>query len=145
MRLSTLWITATSVLLTGALHAQDLTGTWQGTLKTDRNLRMIIQIEKSGTRGRKVKFYSIDEPDQATDPRAVASFAFHDLAVEFALDQDAGSFQGTLNAAGTTISGSWNHGKALPLEFVRANKQSAWQIDPTAHRVQFISVEKGVQ
>jgi non-heme chloroperoxidase len=145
MRLSTLWITATSVLLACALHAQDLTGTWQGTLKADRNLRMIIQIEKSSTRGRKVKFYSIDEPDQATDPRAVASFAFHDLTVEFSLDQDAGSFQGTLNAARNTISGSWNHGKALPLEFVRANKQSAWQIDPTAHRVQFISVEKDVQ
>jgi hypothetical protein len=28
MRLSTLWITATSVLLGCALHAQDLTSTW---------------------------------------------------------------------------------------------------------------------
>lgn len=65
--------------------------------------------------------------------------------MEFALDQDAGSYQGKLSSTGNTIRGTWTHGKPLPLEFVRATKQTAWEIDPTPHKVQFIRVEKGIQ
>ena len=39
---------------------------------------------------------NIDQIDQATDPRPVSSFTFHDATVEFALDQDAGSSRDSL-------------------------------------------------
>lgn len=141
----TLWTLMVSFSFTAVLHAQTIAGTWQGTLKTDQNLRMVLEVERKGSEGWKVKLYSIDQIDQATDPRQVPSFTFHNPTMEFALDQDAGSYQGKLSPTGNTITGTWTQGKPLPLTFVRATKRTAWQIDSTPHKVQLISVEKGVK
>jgi len=39
-------IVAFATLLGGALHAQDIAGDWQGTLKTGTGLRVILHIAK---------------------------------------------------------------------------------------------------
>ena len=145
MKVSCFWITVGGLFFTAALPAQDIAGTWQGTLKADKNLRMILQIKRDESNRLRARFYSIEEADQATDPRPIASFTFRDATLQFALDQDAGSYQGKLSSTRNTISGTWIHGKSLDLEFVRTTKDSAWKIDPTPHKVQFIRVEKGVQ
>jgi len=36
-------------------------------------------------------------------------------------------------------------GAALPLELKRATKDTAWQIDPSVHTVQFVTVDKDVK
>jgi hypothetical protein len=46
MKVSCFWITVGGLFFTAALPAQDIAGTWQGTLKADKNLRMILQIKK---------------------------------------------------------------------------------------------------
>jgi non-heme chloroperoxidase len=127
------------------LHAQNIAGTWQGTLKAEKALRIILQVEGDAKDGWKAKFYSIDQVDQATDPRPISSFAFHNATLELELDQDAGSYRGKLSSTRNTITGIWTQGKPLPLEFVRATKRTAWQIDSTPHKIQIISVEKGVK
>jgi len=43
-----LWPAAILFFALPLLHAQDLTGNWQGTLNTDKEkLRVILQVEKS--------------------------------------------------------------------------------------------------
>jgi pimeloyl-ACP methyl ester carboxylesterase len=142
--LAGLLILGACVFLAGALHAQNIAGSWQGTLKADKDQRIVLQVQKSGN-GWKAMFYSIDEADQATDPRPMSSFVLHDATLEFALDQDAGTYQGKLSTTGNTITGTWTQDKPLPLTFVRATKETAWKVDPTPHKVLFVSVEPGVK
>jgi non-heme chloroperoxidase len=139
------WIVVVSLFYSTVLHAQDLSGIWQGTLRADKDFRLILQVERGRNGGWEVLFYSIDQIDQATDPRPISSFTFHNATVELALDQDAGSYQGKLSSTGNAITGTWTQGKLLPLEFVRATKQTAWRIDPTPHTIRFITVENGVK
>jgi hypothetical protein len=54
-KVSRFWIAVGGLLFAAALHAQEIAGTWQGTLKADKNLRMILQIERDGSNGRKAK------------------------------------------------------------------------------------------
>jgi non-heme chloroperoxidase len=149
MKISRFLIVVVNLIFAAALPAQNLSGTWQGILKedlkTDKGQRLVLQIKRDGNGGWTMLFYSIDQPDQATDPRRISSFEFHDTNVEFALDMAAGSYEGKLGSDGNTITGTWTQSKTFPLQFVRATKQSAWEVDPTPHTVQFITVEKGVK
>jgi non-heme chloroperoxidase len=145
MKVSRFWIAVVCLFFAAALHAQDIAGTWQGTLKADKDLRMVLQVRKGNNGGWKAMFYSIDDIDQATDPRPISSFTSNDATVGFALDMAGGAYQGKLSSSGNTIIGTWTQSKPLPLTFVRATKQTTWEIDPTPHRVQFIAVEKGVK
>jgi pimeloyl-ACP methyl ester carboxylesterase len=142
MKSMRLLIALVVLLFTTILHAQDISGSWQGTLKTGKDLRCILQVEKDGKGGWKAKFYSID---QSTDSMPASSFSFQDATIKFAIDQVRGSYEGKLSRDGNTIIGTWTQGKPLPLELQRATKETAWQIDPTPHAIQFITVEKDIK
>src|SRR5689334_14986352 len=60
-----LWIIALVAFSGSTLFAQDLTGTWQGTLSPGggRDLRTVIKISKQGDNYQAV-FYSIDQGGQ---------------------------------------------------------------------------------
>lgn len=62
-----LWFAALG-LSGGALFAQDITGTWQGTLQAGRELRTVIKISKADGGGLKAVMYSIDQSGQAYPP-----------------------------------------------------------------------------
>jgi non-heme chloroperoxidase len=67
-------------------------------------------------------------------------------AVEFALDNSPGSYDGTLSTDGSSISGNWQtSGKSQQLTLVRAKKSDAWAIDPSPHKTQFVAVDKDVK
>src|SRR5260370_21285017 len=142
MKSMRLLIALVVLLLTTILPAQDISGSWQGPLKTGKDLRCILQVEKDGKGGWKAKFYSID---QSTDSMPASSFSFQDATIKFAIDQVRGSYEGKLSPDGNTITGTWTQGAPLPLELRRATKETAWQIDPTPHSVQFITVDKDVK
>ena len=73
---SRFWIALVSLFFATVLHAQDISGTWQGTLRAEKDMRIVLQVERGGNGGWKAKFYNIDQIDQATDPRPISSFTF---------------------------------------------------------------------
>jgi uncharacterized protein (TIGR03435 family) len=107
-------------------HAKgDISGDWQGTLQAGRSLRTILQIAKTD-KGWSAKMYSIDQGGQ---PINASSATLDGSTFKYSVDLIGGSYQGTLNADGNSIVGSWTQGpNPIPLTFVRATKETAWEI-----------------
>ena len=131
MRRLLLSIFALSALPGCALLAQNITGTWQGTLKANGpngsvDLRTVIKISRADNNGLKAFFYSID---QDPTPLSATSITLKGSAVKVSLTALNSVFEGTLGGDGNTISGKWTQGaNALPLNLVRATHQTAWTI-----------------
>src|SRR5580704_564310 len=99
-----LWIAALATLAASALCAQDLTGNWQGTLKTGVDLRLIVEITKGDGGGWKATMYSID---QTTNAIPVNSVTLDGLNLKFTVDVVRGTFEGKVSAVGDSIVGTW--------------------------------------
>jgi len=114
-----------------ALLAQNIIGTWQGTLKVNGangsvELRTVMKISRADNDSLKGVFYSID---QDPTPVAMTSITLKGAALKISLVQMNGAFDGTLSGDGNTISGKWTQGgRAIPLSLVRATDQTAWTI-----------------
>lgn len=145
-----LWpILALLALPGSALLAQNIIGTWQGTLKVNGtngsvDLRTVMKISRADNETLKGVFYSID---QDPSPIAMTSITLKGTAVKVSLVQLNGTFDGTLSGDGSTINGKWTQGgRVLPLNLVRATDQTAWTIPepppapmmPTSAKPEFI-------
>ena len=137
-------ISSIAVLLFASvsIQAQDLTGNWQGTLNFDQKLRIILQIEKGENASWKGAIYSID---QSTNSMPVTTLSLSGATIKFSVDPIHVSFEGVLAPDGNSITGTFTQGKAIPLTLERATKATAWAIDSSPHKVQFISVDKDVK
>src|ERR1700733_9861392 len=142
MKQGMLWIVALTTLVGSTLCGQDISGNWQGTLKTGIDLRLIVEIAKGEGGGWKATMYS---SDQTTNAIPVSSVTLEGSNLKFTVDMVRGTFEGKVSADGDSIAGTWSQGQPLPLELRRATKETAWQRDPTAHTVQFVNVEKDVK
>jgi len=124
-------IFALSALPGSALLAQDITGTWQGTLKVNgpngsADLRTVMKISRADKDGLKAVFYSID---QDATPFSASNITLKGSALKVSITALNSVFEGTLGGDGNTISGKWTQGaNALPLNLVRATDQTAWTI-----------------
>jgi uncharacterized protein (TIGR03435 family) len=144
MKKSMLWIVAFALLAGGALRAQDLAGNWQGTLKADKDLRIILVIAKEDGK-LQAKLYSID---QTAQPFRVSSISQEGLTLKFAIDLNGTTYEGKLNADNSTITGTWTQAvTALPLDFSRATKETAWAIPapPAPRKPMAADVEPGIE
>lgn len=140
------------MLVGTALSAQDLSGNWQGTLQGDsKEFRTVIEITKAEGGGWKALLHSID---QTTEVIAADSMRLEGSTFKLSAEPVGGVYEGKLSADGASITGTWagnepdflgTKGKPLPLRLDRAGKKTAWQPDPTVHRVQFIEVDKNVK
>jgi pimeloyl-ACP methyl ester carboxylesterase len=137
-------ISSIAVLLFASIsiHAQDLTGSWQGTLNLEQKLRIILQIEKGENASWKGSIYSID---QSTNSMPVTTLSLSGATIKFSVDPIHVSFEGVLSPDGNSIAGTFTQGKAIPLTLERATKATAWAIDPSPHKIQFIPVDKDVE
>jgi pimeloyl-ACP methyl ester carboxylesterase len=145
MRKKTLRIGACAALLVGALCAQDISGNWQGTVKAGNlELRAILRVSRSVSGGWDATLSSIDQSPDWGAGLPVDSLTFDGSSVRFKIDALHGSYDGKLNADGSTIAGTWTQGLTQPLELRRATPETAWK-DPSPHTVQFVEVDKGVQ
>ena len=105
--------------------ANDLTGTWQGTLHAGRDLRIVVKITKAADGKYKAQFYSIDQSAQLP----VDSVTLNGSTVTMTLSMIGGKFEGTLSKDGKTIDGTWSQGPTpLPLALARATAETAWTI-----------------
>lgn len=116
---------AQSAITTQSVGAQDIVGTWQGTLHAGHDLRTVLKIVKADA-GYKATFYSIDQGGQ---PVSVTRTAFADGVLTYSIDPINGKFEGKISADGKTIAGSWTQsGNELVLNLERANPDTAWPI-----------------
>lgn len=113
----------------GALLAQDLTGTWQGTLTPapGKDLRVVFKIAKADSgSGMKGTLFSID---QGGTPIGASGVTIDGTAVKIAIAAIAGGFEGKMSGDGKTISGNWSQGPGnMPLTLTRATAETAWAI-----------------
>lgn len=137
------WIAVLALAEAGALCAQDISGSWQGTLKAGpQELRLIVEIEKADSGGWKATMFSID---QTTNPIPVSSVTLEGASLKLPVDAVRGTYEGKVSADGDSIAGTWTQGVPLPLDLRRATKETAWQKDPTPHTIQFVTVDKDVK
>ena len=68
MKKLTFWIIAFAVLSRGGLLAQDISGTWQGTLHSGQDLRLMCKISKSESGGMKAVSVSRYDPRRPSCP-----------------------------------------------------------------------------
>jgi uncharacterized protein (TIGR03435 family) len=126
-----LYFAACFVLLCTALHAQDITGQWQGTLKLQQDFRVILVLAKDNGALKGTMYYNIDH---AAQPIKVSSISLDGSTFKFDNEIadlfNGGTYEGKLSADGNTITGTWTTERSTPnpLVLVRANKTTAWEI-----------------
>ena len=119
-----LWMIAFATLPGSAIEAQNVTGTWQGTLEAGaQKLRIVFKISLEDDK-LKATLYSIDQQS----PGMPASTVTKDGSTIKIAIGGLGSYEGKLSADGNAISGTWTQGAPLPLNLVRATPESAWEI-----------------
>ncbi len=114
-----------------AAAAQEIVGTWQGTLhipKTDQHpqidLRLVLKISKTDAGALKATWYSIDQSFQGLP---MASITFQDGVLKFKSSAIERSYEGTMSDDGKSIAGTWMEGTTpIVLPFVRATADTAW-------------------
>lgn len=145
----TKWLVALCMLLSSILWAQDISGDWQGTIKTgDRETgryRYLLHIIRSqnGAWGGTVR--TIDQRIDWGGVRPISSLSLAGADLRFMIEQPDGSYEGKFSPDLTSIAGTWKQGQAPQhLEFVRPTNDTAWHDDPL-HTTQLISVDKDVK
>jgi uncharacterized protein (TIGR03435 family) len=129
------WLLSLGVLVAlciAALHAQDIVGTWQGTLQIQgRDLRMVFKVVNES--GLKATIYSIDQGGGAGLPGSVA---LQGATVKVTIPGVGGSYDGRLSSDGSTIEGTFAQAGApsLKLDLKKANAETAWVIPTPAAR-----------
>jgi non-heme chloroperoxidase len=141
-----LWAFVLVIAVAGCLCAQDITGSWQGTITTPQGTphRIILRVIHGDSVAFKARIYSIDQ-DFTGD--WVDSIAVQDSTVRFKVGMLELSYEGKLSADGKTITGTWRQGGATPFTFQKTTRAAAWPLppDPSPHTVQLVTVEPGVQ
>jgi hypothetical protein len=131
MRKPMLSILALAALPGSALLAQNVVGTWRGTLQGPAGpaLRIVMKITRADDESLKTVTYSID---QGAAPINASSTTQQGSVIKIALPAIGGSYEGRIGADGISMTGTWTQGPGpAPLNFARATPETAWTIpDP---------------
>jgi uncharacterized protein (TIGR03435 family) len=123
-----LWLIVFAAVSGGLLHAQDIAGTWQGTLTAPGGgpaLRIVVEVSKADDQSLKVVVRSIDQGGQ---PINAGMVTLQGSTFKFTVPAIGGNYEGRISD-GNTISGSWTQGGAPgPLNLARATPATAWAI-----------------
>ncbi len=116
-----------------SLRAQDITGTWQGTMQqadqgTMKDQRIVVKISKAADAGWQGLVYSLDS-SQAFEGRATTQMSLQGAELRFAIAPIDTSYQGKLSPDGATVIGTWTQsGTAYSLNLSRVAADAAWEI-----------------
>ena len=89
-----------------------------GTLKVGSvELRLVLHIGRESSWALKA---TLDSVDQGMNGIPVTSMSLSPSKLKFTVESVNGLYEGTLNAAATTVSGTWSQGQPIPLVFTRA-------------------------
>lgn len=110
-------------------RARSIVGDWQGTLKPPgAELRLVLHITESGDGSLKATLDSIDE---GANGIPVTSITLKDSKLNLTVESVHGTYEGTVNADVTEITGSWSQGQPLPLDFKRTTTPMKTEHKPT--------------
>jgi hypothetical protein len=116
-RTLSIYLLGALVVLPGnAIYAQDITGTWQGTIKAGpAELRVQIHIAKSdkGFTG------TLDSVDQGLNGIPMDSLTLDGSSLKFTVGTLMGSYEGRVSADGDAVAGTWTQIQPLPLDLKR--------------------------
>ncbi len=115
-----------SLLASPALFAQNIVGTWQGSLQppqAPQALRIVIKISRADNESLRAAFYSID---QGAQPINASAITLQGSALKMTVAAIGGNYEGKWS--GDTITGTWTQGPPLPLNLTRATPETAWAI-----------------
>ena len=132
MKLLIRFVAVAAILAAQVVHAQNIAGTWQGTLSAGKALRLVFVIANANAGGLSAMVHSIDQGGQGMPASAVT---LQGSTVRITLAGLGSTFEGQMSADGSSIAGNWSQaGKSLPLTLVRATPDTAWKIPapPTA-------------
>jgi uncharacterized protein (TIGR03435 family) len=109
------------------LFAQDLEGTWQGTLSTPASqIRIVLKVTRAGDGKFEGQLFSID---QAAPPRTMSAISLDGRVVKWKVDALSATYEGILTAEGNAMNGAVTQTAAPQvLNLVRATPQTAWSI-----------------
>jgi uncharacterized protein (TIGR03435 family) len=120
-----LWMIALAALSVSALHAQNIAGTWQGTLKVGpQDVRTVFKISLEDDKLKAV-LYVIDQSGQ---PITASAITRDGSTIKMTVAAIGGSYEGKLSADGNSIAGTWTVGMPYSLSLVRATPETAWTI-----------------
>ncbi len=106
--------------------AQNIAGTWQGTLQTpQRALRLVMKVTRADDESLKAVFYSIDQSGQGFAGNAVS---LQGTTFKAAIPAIGGSYEGKLSADGSSINGTFTQGSPIPLVLTKATAPTEWVI-----------------
>ena len=132
-------------VLPAALFAQDLTGTWQGTLTIPaarKDFRTVIRISKDDN-VLKALLFSIDQGGGPGAPSS--SVTLQGSIVKILLPGMGAAYTGTLSADGNSINGTMAQGPTpLPLNLQRATTQTAWEIPAAPPRPKAMAADSNL-
>jgi uncharacterized protein (TIGR03435 family) len=132
-------VIALAGMIGGVMNAQDITGTWQGTLKANQSLRLVLQVTKdNGTL--KGKFFSIDQDGSGI---TVSSITIQGGDFNFAISAFDITYAGKLSPDGKTATGNWKQGggSAILLTLEHVNAEGAWAIPKPQERLPPMAVD----
>jgi uncharacterized protein (TIGR03435 family) len=115
--------------LAGALLAQTLEGTWQGTLMPPNlsdGIRLAFKIDKNGNLYQGT-FYNLANGRQLN----LGAITLQGSAVKIAIPGNGMNYEGKLETDGKSITGTLIQGtNPLPLPLKRATSETAWELPP---------------
>lgn len=110
-----------------AAVGQDITGQWNGILKTSGvQLRIVIHIAKSGNE----YLSTMDSPDQGAKAVPVAVTSFIDSTLKFAIPGARIEYQGLLGSDNVIVGTFKQGGMPVPLNFSRAAVEKETNVRP---------------
>ena len=124
-------------------NAADLSGTWQGTIKNQH----VLKLTKKPDGGYRGEWFNLGQEQEGTlNGNPISSVQFDGSHLSFMPGLKSDTYEGELSADGNTLTGTWGPSKfrRQKLDLVRATKKTAWVIDPSPHKVRFVTVDKGV-
>ncbi len=124
-----LWLMVFAAASGSVLYAQDITGTWQGTLTAPgggQTLRIVMEVSRAQDQSLRAVMRSIDQGGQPINAGAVT---LQGSTFRLTVPGIGGSYEGRMSGDGNSISGTWTQGGGpAPLNLARATPATAWAI-----------------
>jgi pimeloyl-ACP methyl ester carboxylesterase len=131
-------------LFGGQLLAQEIAGTWQGTLSGSVTERVVLALSKTETGVLSAEIYGVDHAQSYL----VGSPTYQAGVLKFTVPEFGSSYEGELSPDGESITGTWKWsagGNGIAMRFEQTTQETSWAIDRTPHKVSFVTVEPGVK
>jgi pimeloyl-ACP methyl ester carboxylesterase len=126
------------LLICTPARAADITGIWQ-TAKP----QFVVHIVKAKS-DYKGQWYCLGDLDGTLNGNPIIG-AFRDRTITITAIRTPGTFTGTLSQDRRTISGNWGSHDPAPIVLTHVTSRDAYPIDPSPHKVRFVTVQPGVK